>query len=143
LLDTSTYLDILRADRNRDKPWAKNTIAHLIDYRDHHPRLSISCFTAFELLEGIYREPREGAVEEFQRNVLSDFEVIYPDQETIRISAQIHALLRIEGQGIGLVDCLIAATAINERLVLVTSNDKHFSRIQSAGFTLNMSNWRS
>lgn len=40
-------------------------------------------------------------------------------------------------------DSMIAATAIEHNLVLVTGNTKHFERIQELGCPLRLDNWRS
>ena len=37
---------------------------------------------------------------------------------------------------------MIAATAIEHALVLVTGNVEHFARIQSLGYPLALDNWR-
>ena len=47
------------------------------------------------------------------------------------------AQLRKKGQSLGLEDILISATALAHRLVLVTANLKHFSKVDG----LTVENW--
>lgn len=47
------------------------------------------------------------------------------------------------GQPLGLVDPLIAALAITNRLTLVTGNTNHFERISALGYPLSLDNWRT
>jgi predicted nucleic acid-binding protein len=46
---------------------------------------------------------------------------------------------RLEGQ---ILYPMIAAIAIDRRLVLVTGNKKHYERIQDAGYPLKLTNWK-
>jgi len=94
------------------------------------------------VLEGIYRDNIPGADEEFITKVLPGYEVIYPNQEIITLGAKIDAALANTRQSIGIVDALIAATAIHEGLALVNANTRHFPRVQQAGFPLHIENWR-
>jgi len=55
-----------------------------------------------------------------------------------RKSAEIYAELRKTGKSIGHNDILIAGTAIENDMVLITNNANHFNRI--AG--LEIENWR-
>lgn len=141
LLDTSTLFDIRRAAKKRSATWAQNTLRHLLAYQAHYPILTISAFTAFELLDGLHRDGQANAIQDFHARVLPSFEVIYPDQDIVTLSAEINAALS-KGQSIGIVDTLIAATAISRKLTLVNANTKHFPRVQVAGFPLILENWR-
>lgn len=114
----------------------------MIAYRAAHPTLTISAFTAFEVLDGLYRKKALGTAEAFLTQTLPALEVIYPDHEIIVISAKINAALSSAGMAIGVIDSLIAATAIARNLTLVTANTKHFSRVQDAGFSFKLKNWR-
>jgi len=142
LLDTSTYLDLRRAGKSRRQLWAQNTLRHAIAYRDEYPKLTISAYTVFEALEGIYRDAIPGADEEFITKVLPGFEIVYPDQKVLALGAKINATLAVGRQSIGIVDALIAATAIHHDLTLVMANTRHFPRVIAAGFPLTLTNWR-
>ena len=47
------------------------------------------------------------------------------------------------GQPIGFADAMIAATALQHNLTLVTGNISHYQRIQGLGYSLKLDNWRS
>ena len=104
--------------------------------------LTLSTFTVFEHLDGLYRSGQATAAKDFSRMVLPKFEVIDTDHTIVALGAEINAALAKSGQSIGVVDCLIAATAISRNLTLVNSNTRHFPRVVAAGFPLTLENWR-
>jgi tRNA(fMet)-specific endonuclease VapC len=53
-------------------------------------------------------------------------------------AAEIRAILKSQGQPIGAYDVLIAATAIQHHLVMVTANQREFGQIPG----LQIENWR-
>ena len=53
-------------------------------------------------------------------------------------TAQIRAVLKSQGQQIGAYDVLIAATALQYELIMVTANQREFERVAS----LQIENWR-
>ncbi|MEX0268568.1 PIN domain-containing protein [Leptolyngbyaceae cyanobacterium UHCC 1019] len=53
-------------------------------------------------------------------------------------AAQIRALLKTQGQPIGAYDVLIAATALQYHLLMVTANPREFDRVPG----LQTENWR-
>jgi tRNA(fMet)-specific endonuclease VapC len=53
-------------------------------------------------------------------------------------AAQIRAVLKSQGQPIGAYDVLIAATALQHRLLMVTANQREFDRVPG----LQTENWR-
>jgi predicted nucleic acid-binding protein len=118
LIDSSTLFDIQRAIKKPAAPWAKNTLGNLLAYRQHHPKLTISGLTVFELLEGLYRGGDPQAVGDFHQNLLPRYEVIHPDAQIEDKAAEIRAKLRLAGQSIDVPDTLIAATAIIHGLTL-------------------------
>ncbi len=93
--------------------------------------LAISQATYGEIYEGIYlgRDPRaaEAAFRRFLRRVT----VLPVNQAIWRRFAQIRGQLRRQGQPIGDMDVLIAATALHHNLVLVSRNRRHFERVAS------------
>jgi tRNA(fMet)-specific endonuclease VapC len=142
LIDTSTFFDIRRAPKNLKAPWAQNTLYKLVQYQAHHPKLTVSAFTVFEHLDGLNRQGKQTEAAEFMTRVLPSLEVIYPDQEIYALAAAIHAALAVAGKTIGVPDTFIAATAIIQKLPLVNANTKHFPRVQAAGFSVALENWR-
>ena len=91
--------------------------------------ISISMITVGEIYEGIYYgyNPQQGQ-ERFQK-FLQTVDTYRLTQAIMQRFARIRGELRRTGQIIGDFDILIAATAIQHRLTLVTRNIKHYQRI--------------
>ena len=51
-------------------------------------------------------------------------------KESVNLSAEVYANLRLQGIPIDDIDLLIAGVAIANNLVLITHNQRHFSRIE-------------
>ncbi len=128
LLDTDTLSYLMRG-----QPQA---LANAQAYRAVHGLYTISAMTQYEVLKGLNAK---GAVtrlrlfEQFtQRNI-----VLPLNEEVLRQGAAIYGDLRRRGVIIGDADILIAATAVEHGLTLITNNEKHFSRIRG----LQVDNW--
>ena len=91
--------------------------------------LSISLITYGEIYEGIHfgRDPQQ-TTDVFQR-FLRSVVILPPTQAIMQQFARIRGELRRTGNLIGDFDILIAATAIQHRLTLVTRNIKDYQRI--------------
>ena len=91
--------------------------------------LSISLITYGEIYEGIHfgRDPRK-TTEVFHR-FLCSMEILPLTKPIMQQFARIRGNLRRKGQIIGDFDILIAATAIQHHLTLVTRNVKDYQRI--------------
>jgi predicted nucleic acid-binding protein len=91
--------------------------------------LEISIITYGEIYDGIYasNDPRskEASFLQFLRRV----EVLPLTRTVMKRFARIRGQLRRQGQIIGDPDILIAATALQYDLTLVTRNLRHFGRI--------------
>lgn len=91
--------------------------------------LGLSVISVAELWEGVYfsRDPKRGQVmlEEF----LSGVVVLGLDDEVCRQFGQLRGSLRKLGKTVGDFDLLIAATALQNNLTLLTNNRKHFKQI--------------
>jgi predicted nucleic acid-binding protein len=73
---------------------------------------------------------------------LADHEVLAFSESTAELAGKIDADLLRTGQPIGRADPMIAATAIEHALVLITGNVKHFERVQALGYPLRLKDWR-
>ena len=61
----------------------------------------------------------------------SELSQIIPLRErSVKISAEIYANLRKKGTPVDDIDLLIAGVAIAHNLILITHNQKHFSKIE-------------
>jgi len=91
--------------------------------------LAISLITYGEIYEGVYygRDPKESELvfEQFLRSV----DVLPLSRSIMKRFARLRGQLRRSGQIIGDPDLLIAATALERKLVLLTRNIRHFGRI--------------
>ncbi|MHB0968368.1 MAG: PIN domain-containing protein [Thermoanaerobaculia bacterium] len=103
----------------------------------HRPSdLCMSAITLAELRYGVERRnsPRlHRAVEAFVRNM----SVVAFDEDCAATYGRIGAKLAAKGATIGEIDTMIAAHALALGLTLVTSNTRHFTRVES----LQTANW--
>ena len=96
----------------------------------HHEGLGLSVVALAELYEGVYyaRDPEqsEARLAEFLESV----QLVGLDEETARIFGRQRGRLRAEGLLIGDTDLLIAATALQYNLTVLSNNRRHFERIE-------------
>ena len=102
---------------------------------------TISVITVMEIVRGWHRLQREDRVQRFL-SVLPTTEVLQVETHTAELAGRMYADLQRTGQLIGVADSIIAATALQDGLTLVTGNQQHYQRIQSQGYELKLDNWR-
>ncbi len=112
------------------------------DYLREHGLFTFSSVTVMEIVRGFFLANRLDRLEAFLTS-LSVNEVLSFTQSTAQLAGKIDADLIRTGQPIGRADPMIAATAIEHSLELVTGNISHFTRIQDLGYPLELANWRS
>jgi tRNA(fMet)-specific endonuclease VapC len=119
LLDSDWLIDYLRQDAR-----ALELVGTLLPQR-----LNISVITYGEVYEGIYfgRHPR--ASEEGLRRFLDVVDVLPITTLVVQHYARIRGELRRVGRRLEDTDLLIAATALEHDLTLVTRNVNHFARV--------------
>ena len=128
LLDTDVLSGLMRKtpaalDRAR---------AYLADHR----QLTISLVTRFEVLRGLKAKRAAVQLAAFDLSCRGN-EVLPITEAVIFRAAEIYADLHLRGQLIPDADLLIAATAIENRLVLATNNLSDFGRVSG----LRIDNW--
>jgi tRNA(fMet)-specific endonuclease VapC len=100
-------------------------------------QICISTVTYAELLYGVERSSSK----RINRPIIDDFvrhlDVIEWDNAAAEQYGKIRADLEARGQPIGAMDMMIAAHAKSIKAVLVTNNQKHFTRIKG----LKVENW--
>ena len=128
LLDT----DILSAIMRRH-PVA---LSHAAAYLATHGRFTISLISRYEILRGLKAKNATTQLTAFEQ-FCGTIEILPIDDSVIVRTADIYADLYQRGQLIGDADILIAATALEHGLPLVTNNQSHFSRIPG----LTLLNW--
>ncbi|HEX6506493.1 MAG TPA: type II toxin-antitoxin system VapC family toxin [Chloroflexota bacterium] len=105
----------------------QETLAFLEGRRDEG--LGVSVVTLGELYEGAYGSPEQEAHLASLERFLALFTVVPLSDATMQHFGRLRARLRQQGNLIPDFDLLIAATALDYDLVLVTRNRRHFERI--------------
>jgi tRNA(fMet)-specific endonuclease VapC len=96
--------------------------------------LRTSIISVGELYDGVSRRRDPQRRHDQVANFLRSFEIVDLNQATMIRFGRIRANLRDTGQLIGDFDIVIAATAIENDLVLITRNRSHFERIPELRF---------
>lgn len=129
LLDTCSLSDYLKGDIN--------TMERLKQENPYN--VFVSSITRFEIEYGLKLKPS------LSQKITPQLEAIYQKIKTIDfsiaeadIAAKVRSELKQAGSPIGYYDLLIAATALANNLIVVTSNLKEFSKIED----LSVENWR-
>ena len=91
--------------------------------------LAISDITDGEISEGIDYGRDPTAAEQGFRHFLRRVTVLPTNRTSMRRFGRLRGALRAQGQLIGDMDLLIAATALAANLILVTRNRRHVERI--------------
>lgn len=129
LLDTCAISDFVKGH--------SNTLGKLKSYSPS--LISISAITLMEIEYGLKRIPTTRHKFDSILNPLFECIDIHPfGQQIANCAAEIrYELIRI-GSPIGVYDFLIAATALEKNLILVTSNTREFARVKE----LHTEDWR-
>jgi tRNA(fMet)-specific endonuclease VapC len=91
--------------------------------------LAISLITYGEIYDGIYGDPNPQLAEVGFTSLLTGVTVLPLTRQIMRRFARIRGNLRRTGQRLEDIDLLIAATALDHNLILITRNIQHFQRI--------------
>ena len=100
-------------------------------------KIGISSITVAELEFGAKKSKRRKENLERLELFLFPFEILPFNGKSAKIYGDIRSKLELKGHVIGQLDMLIAAQALENNLVLVTNNQKEFSRISN----LKLENW--
>ena len=104
-------------------------VAHFQAYLTTHRQINISIVTYYEILSGLKHRDAQKQLSLFLEFAAQN--VILPlTKQSVTLSAEIYANLRLNGIPIDDIDLLIAGVAIANNLVVVTHNQRHFSRIE-------------
>ena len=143
LLDSTAYIDLVKALKHRRDAWASNTITNSLNYRNEQGSPFLSVVTVVEILHGLHKDiANPGKAPRFKKTAPAYFQFLEVTADIGYLASKIIAKLEIGRQSIGFPDTLIAATAIHHGLTLVTANTRHFPRVIAAGFPLTLANWR-
>ncbi|MGD1931269.1 MAG: type II toxin-antitoxin system VapC family toxin [Leptolyngbyaceae cyanobacterium] len=101
--------------------------------------IAISAVTVMELQYGLVLNPqRAQKVEPAISSILAAVTMLPFSNDEAEQAARIRAVLKSQGQPIGAYDVLIAATALQHDLIMVTANQREFERVAN----LQLENWR-
>ncbi len=129
LLDTCVVSDFIKGEPGTTAKLKTTTPADI----------AISSITVMELRYGLAINPQrtqkiEPTISSFLSAVIT-LPFTTPEAEQ---AAQIRAALKSLGQPIGAYDALIAATALQHNLIMITANQREFERVPG----LQIENWR-
>ena len=129
LLDTCVIIDLIKGD--------SNTINAI---KSKSPdQINISTITEFELRYGTEQASKlKSKSKNIVESLLSEITILDFGSKEAIVATKIRNNLRALGTPIGPYDFLIAATALTHDLILVTSNEKEFTRVGE----LKIENWR-
>lgn len=105
-------------------PLAVSTLARL-----SAEGLAVSIIAVAEVYEGAFGLADPEITLASFREFLSDYTTLPLSDSIVERIARLRASLRREGQLIPDMDLLIASTAMDENLVLVTRSQRHFARV--------------
>lgn len=93
--------------------------------------LALSVISLGELYEGVYysRNPEESEAS-LQRFLNRELTILGIDEDTCKLFGRERGRLRGSGQRIGDMDLMIAATALQYDLTLLSNNRRHFDRVE-------------
>lgn len=112
-------------------------VVHLAqDYLRQYQFFTFSIITRFEILRGLKSNGATAGVNAFNA-LCGQNEIIELNDKIIDCAADIYADLNKRGLLILDADILIAATALENNLPLITNNENHFNRING----LQVLNW--
>ena len=92
--------------------------------------LAVAIVSVAELYVGVYRSNDPQGNESRLKDFLNGVSVLGIDEDVCRVFGRERARLRQSGTAVGVMDLLIAATALYHCLTLLTS-DKDFERVEN------------
>lgn len=106
-------------------------------YLSIHEVFEISLITYYEVISGLSAKNAFKQLYVFEEFVAANM-ILPLTVRSAKISAEIYSILKQSGNIVADTDILIAGIAIENKMTLVTNNDKHFGRIPG----LNTENWK-
>lgn len=129
LLDTCVVSDFIKGDFH--------TLRHL--HKTSPGQIAISTITSMEVAYSFALNPeRAKKIRSVYRDFLKVIHVLSFEEQDAICCGDIRSTLKQQGLPIGSYDLLLAGTALNRDMILVSSNVREFSRIQG----LQIENWR-
>lgn len=130
LLDTCVISDFVKGDTN--------TLSHVKSVSPS--QMCVSTITIMEIQYGLCLNPsRAGKIKPLIDSFLKVIHILEFDRNDAIQASNLRASLKKQGSPIGSYDILLAGTAFQRNLILVSANVKEFSRING----LSLENWRN
>lgn len=99
----------------------------------------VSSISQYEIEYGFILSPKSRTIFEADlKQLYEEINCIALTTEIMLVAATVASQLKKRGSPIGLPDVLIAATGLVENLMVVTSNTKHFERVEG----IELTDWR-
>lgn len=99
--------------------------------------IQISSVTLMELYYGAFKSQKVESNLAKVRKIENSLEIIPVNQDQVEIFGMLKVKLESAGTPLDDFDLILAATALSHNLILVTNNERHFSRIEG----LKIENW--
>jgi len=112
------------------------------EYMATHDFLTFTSVTIYEIITGLERVNAYAKLIRTKELFKLNDEIV-PSSEDYILAGQILGTLQRNGRGVGFSDPLIASCAIRRGYSVITGNLRHFQYIRTAGFDLDLLNWRS
>ena len=128
LIDTDILSYYLKGD--------ETVIKNFEIYLETYELIEISIITYYEIISGLQAKNALKQLEVFE-DFSNDNLVIPLTENSCKISGEIYSILSHKGEIVDDIDLLIAGIAIENEMVLVTNNEKHFQRLPD----LKIENW--
>ncbi|MCX6653640.1 MAG: type II toxin-antitoxin system VapC family toxin [Candidatus Bathyarchaeota archaeon] len=120
-LDTSFIIALIRRD--------ERALAKLEEYTASETRLTTTPITACELFKGAYKSTRREKELQKVKTTLGFLEMLNFSVEASERYGKLMASEGLHGAPIGDLDAMIASLALTHGEEIVTSNRKHFERV--------------
>lgn len=126
LADTTFFVDLMNPGRDRHEA----SLARAQSIEEAGRPLYMSALTRFELFTGSERYVEPARERRRIQELLDRYPTLPLTPPAADRAGKIHGSLADEGRPIGTVDALVAATALEEDLPVLTRNADEFERVQ-------------
>jgi len=106
-------------------------------YKTEISEIGISSITLSELLYGVSKSSKPEQNQFALTQFIAPLDILSYDDEAAQYYGELRVYLEKQGRPIGSLDMLIAAHALSTNYVLVTNNEKEFTRVPK----LKIENW--
>ncbi|MFN2424328.1 MAG: type II toxin-antitoxin system VapC family toxin [Cryomorphaceae bacterium] len=107
------------------------------EYLIEFESINISIITYYEILGGLKYKNAGKQIDEFELFVQNNT-IIHVSEDSAKLSADTYADLRKRGITIGASDILISGIALENDLMLITNNERHYRPVRG----LQLQNWK-